>query len=300
LSPPRGCPDRAPPARTLWRWRRQLPGLRQQRHLGLPLALASVPLINVIATRAGDRALLLALPALAALAAFALPTFKRSAAALIDWFTVLFFTGWAIFIWVMWIAALTGFPRQPAANIARLAPGFEQAFQWPAVAAALAATLGWIALARWRTGRHRAALWKSLVLPAAGAALCWLLLMTLWLPALDYARSYKQQMRDLRQLIGDATCVEVFGLATPQLTAVRWHGGWTPQPAQGATRCQWLLVNIDARPNLPSAVPMTQWRAAGQVGRRTDKNDTLLVFQRAAAEIILPNTGNAFPQKTDQ
>ena len=42
---------------------------------------------------------------------------------------------------------------------------------------------------RWRTGRHREALWKSLVLPAGGVALCWLLLMTLGLPILDYARS---------------------------------------------------------------------------------------------------------------
>ena len=39
-----------------------------------------------------------------------------------------------------------------------------------------------LALVRWRTGRHRNALWKSLVLPAGGVALAWLLLMTLWLP----------------------------------------------------------------------------------------------------------------------
>ncbi|MFZ9180222.1 MAG: hypothetical protein ACO21V_13530, partial [Limnohabitans sp.] len=51
-------------------------------------------------------------------------------------------------------------------------------------------------LVHWRAGRHRAALWKSLVLPAGGAALCWLLLMTLWLPALDYARSYVTQNQD--------------------------------------------------------------------------------------------------------
>jgi 4-amino-4-deoxy-L-arabinose transferase-like glycosyltransferase len=53
----------------------------------------------------------------------------------------------------------------------------------------VAARLAWVWLVRWRTGRHREALWKSLVLPAGGVALCWLLLMTLWLPLLDYARS---------------------------------------------------------------------------------------------------------------
>ena len=51
---------------TLWHWRRQLPAPRQHRHLGLPLMIASLPLVNTIATPAGDRALLLALPALMA------------------------------------------------------------------------------------------------------------------------------------------------------------------------------------------------------------------------------------------
>ena len=45
-----------------------------------------------VAMAGSDRALMLALPALAVLAAFALPTLKRSAAAAIDWFSVFFFT----------------------------------------------------------------------------------------------------------------------------------------------------------------------------------------------------------------
>jgi len=268
---------------TLWRWRRQLLGLRQHRYLGLPLMIASVPLANTIATTAGDRALLLALPALAALAAFALPTFKRSAASLIDWFSVLFFTGWAVVIWVVWISLQTGVPAKPAANVARLAPGFEPVFQWLAFVAALLGTLAWIALARWRTGRHRAALWKSLVLPAAGTSLCWLLLTTLWLPAFDYARSYAPQMSQLRRLIGDAPCVEVHGLSAPQVAAVRWHGRWTPTSARGPARCPWLLVDIGAQPSLPATVDMSHWRPVAQVRRPTDKSETLLVFRRVGA-----------------
>lgn len=66
-----------------------------------------------------DRTLLLALPALATLAAFALPTLKRQVLALIDWFALLFFSTSALTIWVIWIAMQTGFPPQPAANVAR-------------------------------------------------------------------------------------------------------------------------------------------------------------------------------------
>ena len=80
---------------------------------------------TTLLTPASDRSLLLALPALATLAAFALPTLERSVSALIDWFTLLFFSGCAIVIWVIWVSMQTGVPKQPAANVAKLAPGFE-------------------------------------------------------------------------------------------------------------------------------------------------------------------------------
>lgn len=266
---------------SLWRWRLQLAHLGQQRHLGLPILIAIVPVASaLLGSGASDRALLLALPALAALAALALPTFKRSAAALIDWFTVLFFTGWAIVIWVVWIAMQTGVPAKPAANVAKLAPGFEPVFQGVAFVAALLATAAWLLLARWRTGRHQPALWKSLVLPAAGATLCWLLLMTLWLPALNYGRGYAAQMQALRQLVGAAPCVQVHGLSAAQVTALRFHGHWEPQPARGLARCPWLIVEGDARASLPAAVRMSQWRPAGEVERPTAKDDRLLVYRR--------------------
>ena len=109
---------------TLWRWRRQLFEPPCRRHLA---CRCGSPLVTVGATRdhpARDRALLLALPALATLAAFALPTLERSVSALIDWFTLLFFTGCAFIIWVVWIAMQTGVPatagRQRGAAGARL------------------------------------------------------------------------------------------------------------------------------------------------------------------------------------
>lgn len=265
---------------TLWRWRLQLLQLGQQRHLALPLLIGIPPLLGTVLTGAGDRALLLALPALAALAALALPTFKRSAAALIDWFTVLFFSAWAIVIWVVWVAMQTGVPAKPAANVAKLAPGFVPEFQWPAFGAALAATLAWLLLARWRTGRHRPALWKSLVLPAAGATLCWLLLMTLWLPALNYGRGYAAQMQALHALVGDTACVQVHGLSAAQVTALRVHGHWQVLPARGLGNCPWLVVDAGARASLQAAVRMGQWRPAGEVERPTAKDDRLLVYRR--------------------
>ena len=62
--------------------------------------MATALLAN-LAMAGSDRALMLGLPGLAMLAAFALPTLRRSAAAAIDWFSMFFFTGAAITIWVL-------------------------------------------------------------------------------------------------------------------------------------------------------------------------------------------------------
>jgi glucan phosphoethanolaminetransferase (alkaline phosphatase superfamily) len=151
---------------TLWVWRRQIARPGHNPHLSIALLFATVPVAACLSSTPADRALLLGLPAIATLAAFALPTFRRSISALIDWFTLLFFTASAI-VWVVWLAFQTGFPPKIAANIARLAPQFEANISWPTVIVALIATAGWFVLVIWRTSRNRAAIWKSLVLPPA-------------------------------------------------------------------------------------------------------------------------------------
>jgi hypothetical protein len=263
---------------TLWRWRRQL----TSRHVALPLWFLLVALVAALLTLTADRALLLGLPALATLAAFALPTLKRSVAALIDWFTLLFFSGCALTIWVVWLAMQTGVPQRPAANVARLAPGFTPSFSLVAVLAALAATLAWAWLVKWRAGRHRAVIWKSLVLPAGGAALCWLLLMTLWMPLLDYARSYAPLVRNVSRLIDAPGCVEVHGLSQAQLAALRYHGGMTLKPASRPASCPWLLVDADAHHSASLAVDLRQWSVVSLIARPSDSNDNVLLYRRAA------------------
>ena len=132
---------------------------------------------------------------LAVLAAFALPTLQRSAAAAIDWFSVFFFTIAVATGWVFYVAMQTGMPAKLAANVAKLSPGYAHDFSLLALALALAGTLAWLWLVRWRTGRSRHPLWKSLVLPAGGVSVCWLLVMTLLLPPLDNARSYRSMVQ---------------------------------------------------------------------------------------------------------
>jgi 4-amino-4-deoxy-L-arabinose transferase-like glycosyltransferase len=263
---------------TLWRWHRQL----ASRHVALPLWFAGMAVASALTTTASDRSLLLSLPPLAALAAFALPTLKRSVASLIDWFTLLFFTGCAIVIWVIWIAMQTGIPRQPAANVAKLAPGFEPSFSPVAFVAAVAATLAWGWLVRWRTGAQRAAIWKSLVLPAGGATLCWLLLMTLWLPLLDYARSLAPLSRQVASLVDKKSCVEIHGVGSAQAAALQYHGQLELRRAAPQVNCPYLVVDVSAQSTLSSVVNLPDWAFQATVRKPNDKTENMLVFKRVA------------------
>lgn len=271
---------------TLWRWRGQL----ASRHVALPLWFASVSVLATLTTSAADRSLLLSLPALAALAAFALPTFKRSAASLIDWFTLIFFTGCSIIVWVVWIAMQTGFPRQPAANVVKLAPGFQPEFSTFSFLIALAATLAWAWLVRWRAGANRAAIWKSLVLPAGGATLCWLLLMTLWLPLLDYARSYGAVSRQIANLVDKSACVEIHGISAAQAAALQYHGGLTLKPSTPSGSCPFLVVDADEQASLSRAVNMPDWAFQATLRRPTDKTENVLLFKRISRVAANPRT----------
>jgi 4-amino-4-deoxy-L-arabinose transferase-like glycosyltransferase len=204
---------------------------------------------------------------------------KRSVAALIDWFTLLFFTGCAVVIWVVWISLQTGVPAKPAANVARLAPGFEPSFSAIAFAAALAGTLAWAWLVKWRAGRHRSAIWKSLVLPAGGSALCWLLLMTLWLPVLDYARSYAPVVRGVRQAMGPPACVQVLGLNRGQVAAFRFHGQMDVHSASADDACPWLVIASDYQAVAKLALDMRRWEPVATVRRPTDAKDNVLLYR---------------------
>ncbi len=260
---------------TLWRWRRHL----TKRHITAPLALAVVSLVACVAGGGFDRALMIGLPAFAVLAAFALPTLKRSTTSAIDWFSVFAFSIAALAVWVIYAAFVTGTPAKPAANIARLAPGFEGTFSALPFSVAVAGTLAWIALVRWRTGRHRAALWKSLVLPAGGVALAWLLLMTLWLPLLDYARSNRPWVARIAPHVPAGACVDAPGYARAAVASLEQYGRWRVEArADHAGACPVRLrqERRGQRVEIPQG-----WDIAARVRRPTDRDEVTLVLRRS-------------------
>ena len=295
---------------TLWRWRHQ----RRQPHVALPLASALIGLAACALSARSDRILLLALPGTAILAAFALPTLRRGTAAAIDWFSMMAATATAGFIWVIYVAMHTGWPAKPASRVAVLAPDFEPAFEVTTLVIGLTATLVWLAAVRWRTGRHRTALWKSMVLPAGGITICWLLLMTLWGPLIDHDRSPADWLARMHPPIAatlegtaqsnertgapsaganeqrrpapssQTTCVAVVDLPLHLAAALESMAGYRVRILSGPTRpsheatasCKTLVTN----PSASADAAAHGWVERERVSRPTKRQDIVVIMGR--------------------
>lgn len=266
----------------LWKWRHH----RGEVHVYVPswviLAVYSASFFE----GSFDRILLLGLPALAVLGTFALPTLKRSVIALVDWFAVLFFSLGALFIWVMWLAMMTGIPAKPAANIARLAPSFNAEFSWVVFIPALAVTTGWVAMIAWRVSRAQIALWKPVVLSASGAVLCWVLLMTLWLPLLNHGMGLAPLSQRIAQITQQSSCVVLHGLPDNYAGALLYHGKLQvvrPNQEQ-ASQCNWLVVAPSAYEIPAPNLNWQEWAFVQTVPRLRESRDGVLVLQRSQTQ----------------
>jgi hypothetical protein len=225
--------------------------------------------------------LLLTLPSLAALAAFALPTFSRTVAALVDWFTLLFFSTGVLIIWIVWISLETGIPEQPALNVYKLIPGYIHQFDVISFFVALVTTGLWLKLIQWRVGRHPAAIWKSMVLPASGAIVCWILLMTLWLPFLDKGLSYRAWALELSQLTNQTHCVNYYQLDRNQIAGLSYHSGIQfHRLNSNSQKCDWLLIKANTTTNFEASGELKYWSFLKESQRPGDKKDLLKIYQR--------------------
>ena len=180
-------------------------------------------------------------------------------------------------------------PAKPAANVQRLVPGFQAEFSLAMLLIALCASLCWVGLVFWRAQRQRNEIWRSLVLPASGATLCWLLLTTLWLDMLDYARSYAplvsrvSALMDTRTLNARPGCVQALGLTRAQVAAMQHHAKVRVEPYMPLSNCPYLLIEPQQlKPADAATVEWAQWTHLGTVARPSDSAERLALLRRTA------------------
>ena len=201
----------------VWRWRAWI----YAPHIWVPLMLliSSALLLFGLAEPSDSEYALLAVPC-AVLAAFSLPTLRRGVVNTLDWFAVMCFSLTVATAWLGWVAVNFQWPAQMSRNIGCHTAGYEPSISWVAFGLALLVTIGWVALVVWRLRVKPQALWRGTVLSAGGLTATWILLVLLWQPAVDYARSYRimsgQLAQALEQNLRPGECVRGLSLGSGQ------------------------------------------------------------------------------------
>lgn len=257
-----------------WSWA----GYRRAPHIAVPLAVVA-PILVLLALQSSqtNRYFILTLPSLSILAAFALPTLKRGTINAIDWFAVLSFTILSVLVWLFFCASMTGFPAPMARNLARQLPGYVPSFNPLALLIAIGVTVAWIALARWRLARRPKVLWRSVVLSSAGTTLMWVLLMTLWLPMINYSRTYHDVALQLAaNLPPDYKCVLPVRVGNAQMASFGYFGN--VRFGQDRDNCDVLLRQDADNFSEPGTQGAYVWKAVWQGRRATDRDEMFRLY----------------------
>jgi 4-amino-4-deoxy-L-arabinose transferase-like glycosyltransferase len=247
-------------------------------HLAIPLSLFIGSLIYVLfRVEANEHDLMILIPSLAIIGAFSLPILKRNLISFIDWFAMLSFTVIAIAVWVIWFAKVTGYPESTAANLARLLPGFKAQLNWLAFFIALAITGVWLAIVRWRTSRAPKEIWRCLIISASGTTLMWVLLMTLWLPTINYAKTYRYVAARLSQVISTNTgCVNTSSLGLSQLASFDY---FTKLDLRDDPNCPWMLTHSQSEAQAFSSLNDKKLVLIWEDRRAADRDERLRLYE---------------------
>jgi len=233
--------------------------------------------VVVLARVPGELPLLPLLLPLALLGAQVLSDLRRGAANALAWFGAMTFSLLGAVIWVGYLALQTGVPPRVAANALRIEPGFISHFNWLPLLIATAITLAWIALIL----RSRNSPQRCVTFWAGGLALFWSLTMLLWLPWIDYGKSYRPVVHSLQaSLLKQPGCIASRGLGEAQRAVLDYHAGIVTARAETRARrdCPLLLVQDNARQ--PERSPGVSWKKIWEGNRAGDRNEKLRLYVR--------------------
>jgi 4-amino-4-deoxy-L-arabinose transferase-like glycosyltransferase len=210
------------------------------------------------------------------LGAAEIDSLPRGAAGAFDWFGMMTFFLFAALLWLAWFAALTGQPDFAAALIRREVPDYHYRFNFLAVALAALLTLLWaVVVARSIRSTRRA-----LVNWTAGMTMVWMLVMTLGVPLIDQARSYRAlASKVVSNLPPHFRCIARENVGDAQRALLDYFVNLRMIPVEypAAGRCNALLVQ--ATPLRTPRVP-PGWTEFWRGSRPGDRNELFIVYAR--------------------
>ena len=260
----------------LWSKRRTL----HTRQLALPaLSFISAWLLLGLTVELRSAPALLLLPPLVLLAVPGVTTLRRGAANAFDWFGMMTFTIFSVVVWIAWSAMVFGWPARLARQAVRLEPGFIGHFSLTACIFSLVVTLIWF----WLIATSPRSPMRGIMHWMAGLTLFWLLIAALWMPWIDYGKTYRPLAASLAKALPDnIDCIANANLPNSILASLDYFDGIRTIPLKNdaAKHCNWLLVQGETRD--PAGITAAGWKKTWEDKRPGDRreNDKFRLYHR--------------------
>jgi 4-amino-4-deoxy-L-arabinose transferase-like glycosyltransferase len=259
----------------LWRYRTQL--IHQTK---FQLCITFFIIAFVIIAIGGERKEIFALPLLiplTALASGSIETLKRGAASALNWFGLILFGFLGFLVWLGWNAMMTGSPAKIKERLIFLSGLPQLNFSIFAFTVASAITLIWLfaAFRSQQSNRAAATNW------AIGMTFVWTLLMTLWLPMIDSARSYAAVFTSLKNALPtEYACIASENLGASQRDLLHYYTDiktYSVQTSQYAN-CDLYLIQDDRKPK--KVTLGTDWQQIWEGKRVSERKEKFRLFQQ--------------------
>lgn len=232
--------------------------------LGLLLTLS-------LASQARQVWLAALLPPLALLSVPALMAMRRGALSLLDWFGRTVFGLLLLVVALGWYAMNFGWPERWAAKAARLAPGFVASIDPLTLVFAVLVVAGWI----WTIASSRRSPQRSLFSWSGGLIAFWATIVALWLPWVDYQRSYEGVASEIRTVLRqDDGCLRAINMSEAQFAALDYYldNSLRRKPAERQA-CRMLITT-------GAAELEDSWQLIWEGTRPGDKTERYQLFRR--------------------
>lgn len=251
-------------------WRHQKLILSNAKFQFLVVFFTTTWLILGFCTENKDvNALPLLLP-LVILGAGSVESLKRGVAAALNWFGVTIFATFGTLIWLGWIGMISGHPAKIQERMRFLSGAYEIDFNTIGFVAAILMTLVWliISIRAKLTKRSTVTNW------AIGMTFIWSLLMSLWLPMIDHAKSYGLVFKSLeRNLPANYQCINSLNVGRAQSILLHYYTDIQLQPLKETEQLNCDLYLIQDERGEGEMTPGLEWGLIWQGKRPAERRE---------------------------
>lgn len=260
---------------SLWRYRKDLFD-QPKFQLSITFFIVAFAMIGLLGETKGIYAMPLLIP-LTALAGGAIETLKRGAAGALNWFGLILFGFLGFLIWLGWGAMMSGNPAKLKERLIFLSGLQELDFSIFAFTAASAITLIWLfaAFRSQHSNRSAATNW------AIGMTFVWTLLMTLWLPMIDSARSYGDVFTSFKAALPQKySCINSENVGSAQRDLLHYYANVKTYPTQSgqSQNCDLFLIQDNRKSK--KVTLGNDWHLIWSGKRISERKEKFRLFQQ--------------------